>query len=215
MADDLKRPFFDASFLARVVREPSFGGGEKMRVANLFLEFVEVFGDGQVSSTRFGSFLFKAFGAAAERMEKDAVKEGEFIEIHGATLGSQKKFHDGQELQDEHGKPVFETVLLIDDTVGSYEHVFGRDDVDEPEKPKKEKAVGGRERGRSGGDRSSGDRSSGDSGSGSRRGSSQDRSSDRSAAAERGGSDRGNSGGGDRGNSRSSSSARSGGGSRR
>lgn len=134
---DLHRPYFDASFLARLTRDPSFGG-ERTPVASMFVEFVEAIGGDGEGTVRFGSFPVKAFGRAAEQMKDDELREGDYIELRGATLTSQKKYKGGEEARDEDGKPIFEMVFLIDDRVGEYAAVYGKNDVVEPEKPKKD-----------------------------------------------------------------------------
>lgn len=192
MAEDRKeRPYFEASFLARLVRSPSFGG-EKVPVMSGFVEFIQAVGDDRDGIVRFGSFPIKVFGAAAERMEKDKLAEGDFIEIRNATLMSQKKFKGGEEAEDADGKPIFETVLMIDDNVGEYAAVFSDKDVDEPEKPERNKGNGARGNAR------------GSARGGSGRGRDDDRTDDRGRERD---DDRGSDRGGARG-----SSARSGGG---
>lgn len=197
---DLHRPYFEASFLARLVRDPSYGG-DRTAVASMFVEFVEAIGDGDEGSVRFGSFPVKAFGQAAELMKQDKLCEGDYIELRGATLTSQKKFKNGEEVKDADGKSVFEMVFLIDDRVGEYAAVYGKQDVDEPEKPKRETTErrGGAARG--GARRASGRDS--ERGRDERSGGDGERGDDRGRATSRRdddrGSDRGRSSGGRRG----------------
>lgn len=179
---DLMRPFFTADFLARLMRDPTYNDGEQTTTASLFVEFVETVGDGDNGvRTRFGAFPFKAFGDAAVAMQEDALRQGDFIEIHGATVASQKKFFEGEEVKEEvSGKPVFELYLFIDDRTGSYVQVYGADDIDEPEKPQRRNQGRRNARGRGGDDR--GDGRDGDRGArGTSNRAASDRGSDREA----------------------------------
>lgn len=211
---ELMRPFFTADFLARLVRDPTYNDGEQTTTASLFVEFVETVGDGDTGvRTRFGAFPFRAFGDAAVAMQEDALRQGDFIEIHGATVASQKKYSEGEEVKEEiSGKPVFELYLFIDDRTGSYVQVYGADDVDEPEKPQRRNQGRRNARGRGGDDRGEGrDGDRGARGSNSRAAS--DRGSERGAdrGAERGGSrgaDRGSDREADRGDDRGRGTSR-------
>lgn len=198
-----KTPYFAASFLGRLTRDPSFGG-DRTKVMNGFVEYVQAVGDDREGTVRFGSFPIKVFGAAAEQMEKDNLREGDFLEIVDAAVTSQKKYKNGEELHDEEGKPVFELVLVIDDLVGEYVAVYGADDVDEPEKPEK-KDKGGRGGSRGGSSRGGKDDDRGSARGGSSRGSRDDERSDdrgddrgRSTSSRSGGSSRGGSSRGSR-----------------